>query len=883
MLGYVKRNIKKIKKIAVKKVELTKCHEEKGDLLLEFDLFNFVKIRKTPIVQFWIDDNIHDIKKCRVLGNKKLIVTIPSALLDSFDSYAKMKIQINDKSSWITRSQLKENYNGVLLVNNELITTRVSKNVIFTKVFKDFSFKEECLEATLTSRGYSELEISVLKPINSLTEREIEVYAFNHSKFINIPTMYDASHHQILLTDFSGFNEGLWTLFLKVNRELYPLCMKEDSVVTFDTFKYKCTLQNMNSFIQMKVDSHTLTPFMTRIESKEEKGLEFKVEFDVNQYSKYKLSIEDRKNDMNELMDLTLDGKILKTLIPIKALYVTQSSKRVFIIRDGEQPMKYRLGLNKKDFKKSIVLNNIYDSQRLRTRFYKRKDKSLGLTTSRPSLYKIVSSVKDFKINGYIGSLSNFPGCKAYLVLEERETMNSVRIEVKKYFKIDLLKFNLVKLKTKDKTIIDLFVVIENKDREIVRKEKIRYEKSVYKKDNYYDYKIIKDLQGDSHHFLITTTPFHNLKVESFKVSHNIRLPQTTVKRDSNVWLIGERSSTAQDNGIVFFNWLQKNTTIDAFYVIEEDSPDYFPIKDNPNVLIFGSPKHFEIAFKAKVLAGTHDLENLLPFKAARGFFDYEDTIKVFLQHGVLGRKNVEYHKKFYDEPFDLFIVSSEPEKEKVVMDAMGYDDKEVAVTGLARFDNLVQETKPRDILLMPTWRDWINTDQQFLGSDYYLTYSSLIRNKKLINLLEEYKINLNFYPHYRAQSFFQKDIEKLNERINFIPQGSDTVQNLLIQHALLITDYSSVSFDFTVMKKPVIFYHFDVGRFFRKGILRGVEETFLGRIGKEEDELVTLIEERIKSGFSDYDNDLSGILEYQDRNNCERIYNQIMSMVNPR
>ncbi|SUM33873.1 galactosamine-containing minor teichoic acid biosynthesis protein [Staphylococcus gallinarum] len=71
---------------------------------------------------------------------------------------------------------------------------------------------------------------------------------------------------------------------------------------------------------------------------------------------------------------------------------------------------------------------------------------------------------------------------------------------------------------------------------------------------------------------------------------------------------------------------------------------------------------------------------------------------------------------------------------------------------------------------------------------------------------------------------------------------GERTVQSLLIEHDLLITDYSSVSFDFTYMNKPVIFYHFDVKRFFRKGILRPIHETFLGDIVNDEKSLVTLI-----------------------------------------
>src|SRR5699024_12436792 len=158
---------------------------------------------------------------------------------------------------------------------------------------------------------------------------------------------------------------------------------------------------------------------------------------------------------------------------------------------------------------------------------------------------------------------------------------------------------------------------------------------------------------------------------------------------------------------ISLFKYLLNQDEINAYYVISEESKDYDRIKHLDNVLIFGSEEHFKIATQAGVLLCTHDFENILPFKPARGFFNYEDTIKVFLQHGVLGRKSAEYHKKYYDLPFDLFIVSSEDEKEKIVMDIMGYDSDDVAVTGLARFDDLPFNNETKNILLMPTWREW--------------------------------------------------------------------------------------------------------------------------------------------------------------------------------
>lgn len=443
--------------------------------------------------------------------------------------------------------------------------------------------------------------------------------------------------------------------------------------------------------------------------------------------------------------------------------------------------------------------------------------------------------------------------------------------------KIDIPYEEIQKLKTSPKNIIDIFITIYN-DKTLIRKEKVKYRAGTYKKDNYLAINK-RNINNKRVYYMITLTPFKNIKMESFEVDNTqLSILENTEKRD-NVWLIGERTDTAQDNGVQFFNWLQNNTEIDAYYVIDASAKDYEKIRGKKNVIEFGSLTHFEVSAKAKVLVSTHDLENILPFKTANGFWGYENTIKVFLQHGVLGRKNVEYNKKYYDLPFNIFDVSSTSEKYDIVMNQLGYEEEDVYVTGLPRFDNLPLKPNKtlKKILIMPTWRDWLNSDFAFNNSEYMQRYLNLINNKKLKRLCEVYNLEVNFYPHYRAQEFFKYHLDNINSEINSIELGEQTVQDLLIEHDILITDYSSVSFDFSYMNKPVIFYHFDVDQFFRKGILRPIEETFIGDIIYNENELIKRIELLLKSNYYENTDDFSKIFDYRDHNNSKRVYKAIL------
>lgn len=877
----LRRIYNKIKRQLVKKIEVEKHYLQDGEIIFEFKLSNFFGFQKNLKAELFIDEESHPLST-KLPKNNHLVITIPNTLLAQVGEKAVLKIKFNKKTAWITKADGYDDIAESLLIGTKYLSTRVSKNIVIKNQFSDLNFVEQEIEGSIVSSGFERMHLQLHTP-QPEENKQVEVYAFNNNRFRILTDQLLGRDQTIEIEDFSMLAVGLWKLFISIDDQLHPLTLENPDNTSFNAYFHQINLVKRNSSYYMELKPHKLS--VSPIGAIEVDDQVLELSFSLKEPmadTSFTLSLNDSKSGISKAYELTeKDGK-LTALVPMFDLYDNLFTKRFFILTHDEEPKVWQFDLDPLSFNSTnIVFRPIFNSQIVKLKFYRRKDNSLGLKISRTKLKKVITSLDQLKVEGSIGSLDGFINSRAYLILEDRLSLEMLKVPIENSFSIDLMEeLDLIHLKSKDKTIFDFFVIIENEFGEITRKEKIKYKYADYKKDKFYTYQVLPGPEDKNHHFMVTTTPFGNLKIETFSISNAMVLPQNPEEKDENIWLLGERTNTAQDNGIVMFDWLQENTGIDAYYVIDEESPDYARLQNNPNVLIFGSERHFEIAIKAKVLLCTHDFENILPYKPARGFFGYEHTIKVFLQHGVLGRKNVEYHKKYYDLPFDIFIVSSEAEKHEVVMHKMGYEEDEVAVTGLARFDRLVQRDKPKDILLMPTWRDWINTDEQFLSSEYYFAYSNLIQNPKLHTLLEENDINLNFYPHYRAQNYFETEVNSLHDRVKFIPLGSDTVQSLLIDHALLITDYSSVSFDFSLLNKPVIFYHFDVERFFRRGILRPVEDTFLGGIATYEEELLSLIEDRILHEFANYDIDLAGISKYQDQQNSERIYQQVQSLI---
>lgn len=279
-----------------------------------------------------------------------------------------------------------------------------------------------------------------------------------------------------------------------------------------------------------------------------------------------------------------------------------------------------------------------------------------------------------------------------------------------------------------------------------------------------------------------------------------------------------EYPDKAQDNGMIFFKYLvdQHQKRFNIYYIISRSSPDLKNLAGYENHIVFyKSPENIEVVQAADVLCHTHSSSYALPFSTYRTEQFIQEKHKIFLQHGVTGSKDVSsiYGKKLPHPFTNLFVVSSEREKNLIERD-YGFDADEIVVTGMARFDQLIIERSRwlkryknrKKILIMPTWRPKLDTysDEQFMESDYYQEFQALITDERLKNLVMVNKYEVSFYLHRNFQKFsplFHSDF------VDVISQDAFTFKELLENHHVLITDYSSVGLDFSLMHKKVVYY----------------------------------------------------------------------------
>lgn len=386
-------------------------------------------------------------------------------------------------------------------------------------------------------------------------------------------------------------------------------------------------------------------------------------------------------------------------------------------------------------------------------------------------------------------------------------------------------------------------------------------------------------IEGDGNRFIIepyTTYKARNLSLKVRRVE--VEAYDLLYKKNSNqsFLLIGEQPDKAQDNGYFLFKYLRENhPEVPAYYVIDENCSDFSKVYQLGNVIKFGTSEHFAIINQVKYFISTHHPDLLLPFTDKK-LLEKKSVYKIFLQHGVMGTKYMaNFYGKYANNPFDvdMFIVSSIREQ-KMIIEDFGYLPAEVKVTGLARFDNLFKEDEDLDIdiLLIPTWRDWLQNNPEIETTDFYQNYLRLVKK-----LAGKYKVK---YVLHTNMSQYKEQFRA--EGIDALVATEVNVQSLIKRAKLMITDYSSVSFDFSFLKKPVIYYQFDQEKFFGKnGSHFDIYKELPGAICVSERDVIEKVKEIVAD---DYQQDVAmakksdNLIAYRDCNSAHRIYQEILN-----
>ncbi len=371
--------------------------------------------------------------------------------------------------------------------------------------------------------------------------------------------------------------------------------------------------------------------------------------------------------------------------------------------------------------------------------------------------------------------------------------------------------------------------------------------------------------------------------------------------KKKEIWLISDRINKADDNGEALFKYLnEKKVPETLFFILRQDSADYEDIKKYGKVIAYNSIKRLLLHLLADAVVSSNGDEYVYnPFGKHRVYFSdilYKQK-HVFLQHGVV-HNNLNRWLNKYNKNFSMVVTTAVPEYKAFLTQEYYYDKNVIKLTGLARYDRLY-DNKKKIITIMPTWRsNLIDSSKSntygvdgkhrynplnFTNTKYFRFYNSLLNDDWLLEKAKEHGFVIQFMPHPNIIPYI--DWFHKNEKVRFCSVATKYRQ-VFAESALVVTDYSSVAFDFAYLRKPVLYCQFDKAEFFSKHIFTegyfDYERDGFGEVTYNRKDTVERIIEYMENDckLKDlYRNRINGFFAFHDRNNCQRIYEAIKSL----
>lgn len=251
------------------------------------------------------------------------------------------------------------------------------------------------------------------------------------------------------------------------------------------------------------------------------------------------------------------------------------------------------------------------------------------------------------------------------------------------------------------------------------------------------------------------------------------------------------------------------------------------------------------------------------------------------------GTNTEKYKKNFASESAKWnYLISPNAYSTEIFKRAFGYHN-DVIESGYPRNDVLVQQNNPQAIaaikerlklpadkkiiLYAPTWRD-----NEFYSKGRYKFKLQFDMEKMKAELGDEYIILLRM--HYLVAE--NLDLSGY-EDFFYDYSAYEDIRDLYLLSDLLITDYSSVFFDYSILNRPMLFYVYDIDNY--RDTLRGFyfdfEQTAPGPLVKTTEELI----EEIKKAESDeatsthlYQAFTEKFVSLEDGNATERVVNEV-------
>lgn len=291
------------------------------------------------------------------------------------------------------------------------------------------------------------------------------------------------------------------------------------------------------------------------------------------------------------------------------------------------------------------------------------------------------------------------------------------------------------------------------------------------------------------------------------------------------IWLFGENvGETSENNSFYFWKYCVKiEDGIDKYFVMEKNTVNMARFaslsrKEKRKILWKNSIKHFQLFFEADLFLVTLSYRDVRPERLIFRKFNFMlETPVIYLQHGTIAIKKLDYMGNGYNNNFLRFVyynpfIKNALESVNEFRDYQLYYGKYHPryMELLRRNDDYINENgkkSGKNILWFLTWREYKTDELGFI--QLFMSLKYIISSQKLKEYLSETGSHLSICFHRSFEKTkIREYMESITEEdIDYFWAGQMDLMDLIVRNDVLITDYSSLGFDFTLLKKPVLLF----------------------------------------------------------------------------
>lgn len=177
--------------------------------------------------------------------------------------------------------------------------------------------------------------------------------------------------------------------------------------------------------------------------------------------------------------------------------------------------------------------------------------------------------------------------------------------------------------------------------------------------------------------------------------------------------------------------------------------------------------------------------------------------------------KNAGPHPIYSSHRKNDYVIVDDEKLVNIYQEVFGIKKDKVIPCGIPRLENYLDQiniektskelinkypilNKKKVILFAPTYR----------GNGHNDAYYDI--NKLDLNEIEKFCIKNNFVFVIKMHPFINKKLIKTNNYANIIQLEKENINDLIYISDILITDYSSCAYEFSLFNRPIIFFRYD-------------------------------------------------------------------------